>query len=161
MYLFMDDIRPTPQGFARTYSVNETIVQIVNNPIVELSLDHDLGVFTEDGGDGSEVTKFLACYYAHGLNVMPDRVVIHSANTVGVTNMASDLGHSNAYGVYHPLPYPKFTDRVAERTSAGLPRLTYDQGAESITVDLSPVSDSCKEALRAYHERAGHMVLPG
>lgn len=43
MKIFLDDIRKTPTGWHRTYSVEETIEYLKTKKVQELSLDNDLG----------------------------------------------------------------------------------------------------------------------
>ena len=55
MRLWVDDIRPAPEGYVWAKSVNEAkwILygrMITNNPIELLDLDHDAGNFVSDGG---------------------------------------------------------------------------------------------------------------
>ena len=52
--IFLDDVRKTPPGFIRTYTVNETIelIQYCQSHHIQintLSLDNDLGEFERDG----------------------------------------------------------------------------------------------------------------
>ena len=45
MKIWLDDIRPAPNGYIHCHSVNEAIELIKNakEPIEQLDLDHDLG----------------------------------------------------------------------------------------------------------------------
>jgi hypothetical protein len=102
MKLWLDDLRPAPEGYVWCKSVNEakrTIIdfeQKVENaldeydfPSVELwskkieltDLDHDAGDYASDGGDYIRLLDWLE---ETGRNY-PIR--IHSANPVGVANM--------------------------------------------------------------------------
>ena len=86
MKIWVDDIRPIPEGYVGTKSVNETIQLIVEaenkGQIIELiDLDHDLGWCAADGGDAMNILDFLAereTYYP---------IRIHTANPVGRANM--------------------------------------------------------------------------
>lgn len=42
MKVYLDDVRPTPDGWVRTYTSQETIDLLTNNDVDEVSLDHDL-----------------------------------------------------------------------------------------------------------------------
>ena len=83
MKIWVDDIRPIPEGYVGTKSVNETIQLIIEaenkGQIIELlDLDHDLGCYA---ADAIKILDFLAereTYY-------PIRV--HTANPVGRANM--------------------------------------------------------------------------
>lgn len=86
MKIWVDDIRPVPEGYVGTKSVNETIQLIIEaenkGQIIELlDLDHDLGNYAADGGDAIKILDFLAereTYYP---------IRIHTANPVGRANM--------------------------------------------------------------------------
>lgn len=54
MKIWLDDIRPAPNGYIHCHSVNEAIelIKTVKEPIEQLDLDHDLGDYAFDGGDG-------------------------------------------------------------------------------------------------------------
>ena len=86
MKIWVDDIRPIPEGYVGTKSVNETIQLIIEaenkGQIIELiDLDHALGCYAADGGDAIKILDFLAereTYYP---------IRIHTANPVGRANM--------------------------------------------------------------------------
>lgn len=84
--IYVDDVRPVPNGYIGTKSVNETIALIEEiedaGAIVELlDLDHDLGDYADDGGDAIKILDYLVEYDKY----YP--VEIHSANPVGVAYM--------------------------------------------------------------------------
>lgn len=84
--LWLDDIRPAPDGYIHAHSVNEAkrVIQEAEERGVmkfTLDLDHDLGDYAADGGDGIELVKWLAetkRYY---------EVILHTMNPVGRQNM--------------------------------------------------------------------------
>ena len=84
--IWVDDIRPVPDGYIGTKSVNETIAlieEIENNggEIVLLDLDHDLGEYASMGGDAIKILDYLVereSFY---------QIAIHTANPVGKANM--------------------------------------------------------------------------
>ena len=86
MKIWLDDLRPAPNGYNIAQSVNEAIKLIVdaenNNIEIELiDLDHDLGDYASDGGDAIKLLDWLAereSFYP---------VAIHTANPVGRANM--------------------------------------------------------------------------
>ena len=88
MKLWVDDVRPAPEGYVWYKSVNEIIADIeyledLNEHIyIDLiDIDHDAGDFVHDGGD---YIKLLDWLEETGRNY-PIR--IHSMNPVGVANM--------------------------------------------------------------------------
>ena len=86
MKIWVDDLRPVPQGYIGTKSVNETIELIdkledAGETIELLDLDHDLGDYASQGGDAIKLLDYLAergTFYP---------VAIHTANPVGKANM--------------------------------------------------------------------------
>lgn len=86
MKLWIDDVRPAPDGYIWRESVDGAKVSIIyaekNNIEIELiDLDHDAGDYAKFGGD---FIKILDWMERTGRNY-PIR--IHSANPVGVMNM--------------------------------------------------------------------------
>lgn len=93
MKLWIDDVRPAPEGYYWCRSVNEAkrVIEIYgswidfDNNIVDcielIDIDHDAGDFTADGGDYIKLLDWLEetsrSYQIH----------IHSMNPVGVENM--------------------------------------------------------------------------
>lgn len=88
--IFVDDIRPTPDGFLRFYTVNDTVSYIrrmykAGNTDFYISLDHDAGDY---GADYINILKDLeALRYGGKLNHMNLQVHFHSMNVVGIMNM--------------------------------------------------------------------------
>ena len=86
MKIWVDDLRPVPEGYVGTKSVNETIkiIEKAENEGIRiefLDLDHDLGDYAPDGGDAIKILDFLAergTFYP---------IKIHTANPVGRANM--------------------------------------------------------------------------
>ena len=102
MKLWIDDVRPAPEGYYRVLSVNNAKLVIANAekrlneygittfyegekkhylPIELIDIDHDAGDYVSDGGD---YIKLLDWLEETGRNY-PIR--IHSMNPVGVENM--------------------------------------------------------------------------
>lgn len=90
MKLWIDDVRPAPEGYVWCKSVNYTKDVIcslevdkwaTNNPIELIDIDHDAGDYVNFGGD---YIKLLDWLEETGRNY-PIR--IHSQNVVGVQNM--------------------------------------------------------------------------
>ena len=84
--IYLDDIRKAPNGYIQVYSVNQAIKMIEkaenNNDIIEiLDLDHDLGDFSNDGGDAIKLLDWLV----ERNTLYP--IKLHTANPVGRANM--------------------------------------------------------------------------
>jgi hypothetical protein len=86
MKLWIDDIRPEPEGYVLLNSVNEATEFIVwcectKQSIELIDIDHDAGDWAYDGGD---YIKLLDWLEETGRNYP---IHIHSMNPVGVANM--------------------------------------------------------------------------
>lgn len=96
--IWVDDVRPAPQGYQRIQTVNDAINAIRSYMIKwqtsghkddyridEISLDHDAGDFAKHGGDYIKILDWMEEHQ----NEMPyiPTFNIHSMNIVGVKNM--------------------------------------------------------------------------
>ena len=92
MKLWIDDVRPAPEGYMLCTSVNNAkcMIEIIereilfanlNTKIELIDIDHDAGDYAYDGGD---YIKLLDWLEATGRNYP---IKIHSMNPVGVQNM--------------------------------------------------------------------------
>jgi hypothetical protein len=107
MKLWIDDLRPAPEGYRCINSVNEAkefiifcensarsankyrLWNLVDHYMIELiDIDHDAGDFACDGGDYIRLLDWLE---ETGRNYP---IHIHSANTVGVQNMRAIIQHN-------------------------------------------------------------------
>lgn len=98
MKLWIDDIRPAPEGWYQARSVNVAKEIIIDNyPNIEiLSIDHDSGDYNRFGGDYVNLLKWLE-EEEHRLNkrFVTFSIHIHSMNPVGVQNMRNIIQHNN------------------------------------------------------------------
>lgn len=89
MRVWLDDVRPAPEGWVRAYTAHEAITLLEVGGIVEVSLDHDLG----DGatcGTGYDVVVWIEEAVAtRGFRAPVMR--IHSANVVGRQRMTAAI----------------------------------------------------------------------
>lgn len=83
MKIWVDDIRPAPNGYVWCKSVYATINLIdgCNGCIEIIDIDHDAGDFYSLGGDYINILNWLE---ETGRNYL---IHIHSMNPVGVENM--------------------------------------------------------------------------
>ena len=90
MNIWIDDVRPAPEGYLHIYSVDhaKTLIQVIetrgingDKTIELIDIDHDAGEYVCAGGD---YIKLLDWLEETGRNY-PIR--IHSMNPVGVANM--------------------------------------------------------------------------
>lgn len=88
MKLWVDDVRPAPEGYVHIFSVNQGINVIKAFPlpidlIEVIDIDHDAGDYAADGGD---YIKLLDWLEEKGYNIP---IHIHSMNPVGILRMRS------------------------------------------------------------------------
>ena len=86
MKIYLDDERQTPNGFVRTYTVEETIELIKqNNGNVEtVSLDNDLGIGLQEG---RKVLEWIEEQAYHNQLLPIPNIIIHTGNNVAMDNM--------------------------------------------------------------------------
>lgn len=95
MKLWIDDVRPAPEGYVWCKSVNEAksyIIRIligwlhfnkeVQYPVEILDIGYDSGEFYSNGGDYIEILK----WFEKTQTPCPP-IRIHSMDSVGITNM--------------------------------------------------------------------------
>lgn len=103
MKLWVDDVRPAPNGYYWVKSVNEAIKVITNYEVMKkasggkryydielLDLDHDAGDYAKDGGDYIRLLDWLEA---------TDRsypIKLHTMNVVGRQNMLAII-HKNGW----------------------------------------------------------------
>ena len=93
--LWLDDIRPAPEGWVHVKTVNEAIELMKTRTVDYASLDHDLGIFASEGGNGVKFTDWMAefqCWPNEG-------VFVHSSNPVGVNTMLATVDRYSPYPV--------------------------------------------------------------
>lgn len=101
MKLWIDDVRPAPEGYIWARSTNEAIniikgydeltddlAGLIKEPLTLpwfdiISLDHDAGDYVSEGGDYIKVLDFLEEHFPN----IKCAFHIHSMNPVGVANM--------------------------------------------------------------------------
>ncbi|WCM41597.1 hypothetical protein MG290_11655 [Flavobacterium sp. CBA20B-1] len=87
--LYLDDLRPIPEGFIGVRSYTEFVDYITQNGLPDfISFDHDLGL-EESGFD---CAKWLVNYCLDNRKKMPD-FIVHSQNPVGKQNIKSLLNN--------------------------------------------------------------------
>jgi hypothetical protein len=91
MMIYLDDERPTPEGWVRTYTVRQTI-DVLLNPnipkITHLSLDNDLG---EGQPEGFKVLDWLEQQVYNDPTFPVPVIMVHSANPVRRAHMLRTL----------------------------------------------------------------------
>ncbi|RKR43457.1 cyclic-phosphate processing receiver domain-containing protein [Paraburkholderia sp. BL17N1] len=88
MKVFLDDARPTPDGWHRVFWPDEAIRLLQTGAIEEISLDHDLG--DDARGTGYDVILWIEEAVAlRGFK--PPRIIVHSANSSAVEKMRAGV----------------------------------------------------------------------
>ena len=78
MRVYLDDERPTPQGWMHVYWPDEAIALLETGSVTEISLDHDLG--DDDRGTGYDVLLWIEeAVVLRGFE--PPTMRVHSANS--------------------------------------------------------------------------------
>lgn len=78
MKVFLDDERPTPEGWVSVRWPEEAIALLETGRVTEVSLDHDLG--DDAHGTGYDVLLWIEEAVAVR-GVVPPRIRVHSANS--------------------------------------------------------------------------------
>ena len=87
--LYLDDLRPTPEGFERVYNFEEFVAFIPQNGMPDfISFDHDLGL----GKTGFDCAKYLVEYCLDNQTTLPE-FTVHSQNPVGKENIEKLLAN--------------------------------------------------------------------
>lgn len=75
--LFLDDERPTPDGWFRVHTVHQTILWLNSKRVTHLSVDNDLG---ENEEEGYRVLDWLEETIYHNEKFPIPEVTVHSDN---------------------------------------------------------------------------------
>ena len=98
MKIWVDDIRPAPEGWYQARSVNVAKEMIIANweNIEMLSIDYDSGDYNKFGGDYINILKWLE-EEEHKTNkkIVTFPIRIHSMNPVGAQNMRNIIQYNN------------------------------------------------------------------
>lgn len=78
MKVWLDDLRPAPDGWLRVKTVNHAINLLQTNKVTEISLDHDLGY--ADKKTGYDVMLWIEEQVIKN-NFTAPKIRIHTANS--------------------------------------------------------------------------------
>jgi hypothetical protein len=87
MKVYLDDVRPAPSGWILTTTVEETIKLLSTSKVVELSLDHDLGI----KHTGYDVLLWIETKISIDPNFKPPIIHLHTQNPVGKKRMEAAI----------------------------------------------------------------------
>ena len=100
MKVFLDDLRPTPEGWHRAYWPDEVFALLESGDVTIVSLDHDLG--DDSRGTGYDVIVWIEeAVVTRGF--IPPEILIHSANPAGRERMVHGI-QSIQRALNHTLP---------------------------------------------------------
>lgn len=92
MKLWVDDLRPAPDGWTWAKNSKDAMKLIASRRIDEISLDHDLG--------GEDTTRGIVNYMAAN-HIWPSKIYVHTANPVGrdyLIGVVTRYGPGVSYG---------------------------------------------------------------
>ncbi len=90
MKLWIDDVRPTPEGYIGYMTTNAALRYIRQNAanIELIDLDHDAGDCAKEGGDYINILREMQrLTRVHKMDFSHIKFRLHSANPVGIQNM--------------------------------------------------------------------------
>lgn len=88
MKVYLDDERPTPEGWLRVYWPEEAIALLKQGKVTEISLDHDLG--DDSHGTGYDVVLWIEEAVATR-GFLPPKMKVHSANSSAKMKMQAGV----------------------------------------------------------------------
>jgi DNA-binding NtrC family response regulator len=86
MKLYLDDARLTPEGWERTYTVEETKTALLTRLVTHLSLDNDLGDL-DLATEGYQILDWLEEVVYNDPTFPVPIITIHSSNASRVQSM--------------------------------------------------------------------------
>ncbi|MES1175795.1 MAG: cyclic-phosphate processing receiver domain-containing protein [Myxococcales bacterium] len=99
--VYLDDCRPTPEGWVGALWPEEVIRLLEQGDVSELSLDHDLG--DDARGTGYDVLVWLEEAVA-SRGFRPPRIVVHSANPAASARMVQAIEAIERLALKNELP---------------------------------------------------------
>lgn len=86
MKVFMDDARETPQGWTRTYNIEDTKALLLTRKVTHLSLDNDLGSL-DHTTEGYNVVDWLERQVFDDPTFPVPEMTVHSSNSSRILYM--------------------------------------------------------------------------
>jgi hypothetical protein len=99
MKLWIDDVRPTPEGYTGFMTTNAALraIRLHYKNIELIDLDHDAGDCAKEGGDYINILREMhRLTIVHKMDFSHIKFRLHSMNPVGVQNMRAIL-HDNGW----------------------------------------------------------------
>lgn len=92
MKVYLDDLRPTPEGWVRVYWPDEAIEILKTGKVEVISLDHDLG--NDERGTGNDVVLWIEEAVVTQGFIAP-QIKVHSANSSARLKMEAGIRSIN------------------------------------------------------------------
>ncbi len=97
MKIWLDDVRPAPEGWTHCYTFGEALIKIgaeamFGQDLDEISFDHDLG----EEKTGYDLARFLEMLAYQGVFKV-NKWTVHSANPVGKANIEMAMRNADRY----------------------------------------------------------------
>ena len=94
MKIYLDDVRPAPDGWKLVYTPEEAIAYILRGNVEEISLDYDLGL--DDIRSGYLVLQWIEEQVAYDHRFEPPKIHLHTMNPVGMARMQNGIANIEA-----------------------------------------------------------------
>lgn len=95
MKIFMDDVRDAPEGWARTYNIEETMAALLTRTVTHLSLDNDLGSL-DPKTEGFNVLNWLEEQVDADPTFPIPEMTVHSSNAGRAPSMRQAIKKLNS-----------------------------------------------------------------
>lgn len=95
MNIYLDDLRPAPEGWVRVFWPDEAIALLKTGEVTHVSLDHDLG--DDQRGTGYDVLLWIEEAVAVSGFKAP-KITVHSANPAARQRMVAAIAAIRARG---------------------------------------------------------------
>lgn len=89
MKIYLDDVRPTPEGYTHCYWPDEVIHLLKTQEVSEVSLDHDLG--DDAKGTGYDVLAWIEKEVYTNNYTPPPVIKVHSSNPIARQRMLAAI----------------------------------------------------------------------
>jgi len=91
--IYLDDLRPAPNGWVRVFWPQEAIARLKTGQVTDASLDHDLG--DDQRGTGYDVLLWIEEAVAVD-GFKPPEITVHSANPAAGIRMDAAIASIDA-----------------------------------------------------------------
>jgi len=92
MRIWLDDLRPAPDGFGQVQTAEECIALLDTGTVTALSFDHDLGTELT----GYDVAKWIE---RNAIRLRPILWDVHSMNPVGRANIVAAMQQAERFWI--------------------------------------------------------------